>query len=307
MSEREAQGREGYVEVPGGKVWYRVVGGGGGIPLMTLHGGPGSTHFGMEPLIALSDQRPVVFYDQLGCGNSDRPEDTGLWRVDRFVEELAEVRRALGLERMHLLGHSWGTMLAMDYYLAHPQGIVSLVMFSPCISIPRWLEDCAEYRSRLPADVREKLDRHEAAGTMDSAEYKAAEDEFYRRHVVRMDPLPEAMVRAREGRGHAVYQAMWGPNEFVMTGNLRDYDRSGSLHSISVPALFSCGRVDEAAPQTTEWYHSLTPESEFVVYEHSAHMPHWEETDRYLEVVRGFLGRVEDELAAGKGGGETQG
>ena len=259
--------REGFVDVPGGRVWYEVVGDGDRTPLILLHGGPGSTHFGMEPLKALSNERPVVFYDQLGCGASDRPDDLSLWRTERFVEELELLRKSLGLHETHILGHSWGTMLATDYYLAHPQGVVSLVMSSPCISIERWVADCAEYRSELPADVQKVLDRHEEAGTTDSEEYEQATEEFNKRHVFRMDPLPEAVVRGRKGRGKIVYETMWGPNEFYMTGNLKGYDRSGRLGEIKIPTLFSCGRVDEATPATTEWYQSLTPGSEFVVYE----------------------------------------
>lgn len=285
--------REGYVDVPGGRVWYQVMGEGAGIPLITLHGGPGSTHWGLEPLQALADERPVVFYDQLGCGKSDRPGDLNLWRTKRFVKELHALRAALGLDSTHILGHSWGTMLAADYYLAHPEGIASLIMSSPCISIARWLEDCAEYRRQLPAGVQAILDRHEKADTTDSDEYKKATEEFNKRHVNRLDPMPEAMKRGRQERGTIVYETMWGPNEFYMTGNLAGYDRSPDLHRISVPTLFSCGRVDEATPKTTEWYSSLTPGSEFVVYENSAHMPHWEETERYISVVRDFLRRAE--------------
>ena len=120
-----------------------------------------------------------------------------------------------------------------------------------------------------------------------------ATEEFNRRHVNRLDPLPDCMVRAREGRGNVVYETMWGPNEFYMTGNLKGFDRSDRLKDIEVPVLFSCGRVDEATPRTTEWYHRQTPDSEFVVYEDSSHMPHLEETDRYLSVVRDFIGRAE--------------
>ena len=291
------QNKVGYVDVPGGKVWYEVTGGGGGgLPLITLHGGPGSTHFGFEPLKALSEDRPVVFYDQLGCGNSDRPDDLSLWTVERFVEELHILRIHLGLDRCHILGHSWGTMLGMDYYLAHPDGILSLVQSSPCISIQRWVEDCNNYRNQLPAEVQAIMAEHEKAGTTGSQEYKDAEKEFNKRHVLRMDPVPEAVLQGRRERGTVVYETMWGPNEFYMTGNLADYDRSGDLHKIGVPALYSCGRFDEAAPDTVNWYAELTPNSEFVVYENSAHMPHWEETSRYISVVRDFL-RRNDELA----------
>lgn len=288
------QVQEGYVNVTGGKIWYEVLGDGDGLPLMTLHGGPGSTHFGFEPLRALAADRPVVFYDQLGCGNSDRPEDPSLWRVERFVEELHILIDVLGLEKFHILGHSWGTMLGADYYLAHPQGVASLVLSSPCISIARWLEDCDKYRKQLPPEVQAVMAKHEATGTTDSEEYESAVEEFNKRHVMRMDPVPAAMARGDQERGTAVYETMWGPSEFFMNGNLKAYDRSGDLHRITVPTLYSCGRVDEAAPETVEWYASLTPKSEFVVYENSAHMPHWEETERYISVVRDFLKRADE-------------
>lgn len=284
---------EGHVSVPGGRVWYQIFGAGDALPLVALHGGPGSTHFGMEPLTALSDERPVILYDQLGCGRSDRPDDTSLWRIERFVEELAALRKQLGLERFHILGHSWGTTLAMDYFLSHPQGIVSIVFSSPCLSVSRWMDDCNELRRQLPQDVQETLDRHEKAGTTDSDEYEEASEVFVRRHVSRLDPLPEALVKSREGRGVSVYQTMWGASEFYMTGNLAGYERSENLKDIDIPTLFSCGRADEATPRTTEWYHSLTPGSEFVVYENSAHMPQFEETELYLSVARDFVKRAE--------------
>jgi hypothetical protein len=99
--------REGYVSVPGGRVWYRIMGAADAVPLLTLHGGPGAGHDYLEPLEALASDRPVVFYDQLGCGRSEQPADRSLWQMDRFVAEIGAVRGALGLERIHLLGHSW--------------------------------------------------------------------------------------------------------------------------------------------------------------------------------------------------------
>ena len=288
------QNKEGYVDVPGGKIWYEIVGSRGGPPLITLHGGPGSSHFSLEPLRVLGDDRPVVFYDQLGCGNSDRPDDLSLWTMDRFVQELHILREALGFYRCHILGHSWGTMLGMDYYLTHPNGIASLIQSSPCISIERWVADCNKYRKQLPPEVQEVMDKHEAAGTTESEEYRDAEKEFNKRHVLRLDTVPEAVLKGRQQRGKVVYQTMWGPSEFFMTGTLAGYDRSGDLHRIGVPALYSCGRFDEAAPDTVEWYSSLTPNSEFVVYENSAHMPHWEDQQEYIGVVHDFLRKVDE-------------
>lgn len=281
--------REGHISVPGGRVWYKIVGSGDTIPLLVLHGGPGFPHNYLKPLESLSDERPVVFYDQLGCGNSDRPEDPNLWHTERFVEELAKVRQSLNLEQAHILGHSWGSMLATDYALTQPEGIVSLILASPPLSIPRWLEDVGTYRKQLPADVQEVLDRNELAGTTESEEYEEAVMEFYRIHLCRMDPWPEVLEQTLVGAGLQVYHTMWGPSEFFMTGNLADYDRTSRVGELVVPTLFTCGRYDEASPDATAWYQSLIPQAEIAIFENSSHMPHLEEMEFYLQVVRDFL------------------
>ena len=132
---------EGTIAVPGGRVWYRSVGE-GGTPLLCLHGGPGFTHYYLESLEALGDRRRVIFYDQLGCGRSDRPDDPSLWTVERFVEELAQVRAALGLDHLHLFGSSWGGMLAMQYVLDRRPDLVSLTLCGSPASMIRWVSDC---------------------------------------------------------------------------------------------------------------------------------------------------------------------
>jgi proline iminopeptidase len=233
----------------------------------------------------------VIFYDQLGCGKSDQPNDRTLWRVDRFVRELAQVRCGLGLERLHLLGHSWGSMLAVDYLLTGASA-ASLILASPALSIRRWTEDADRLRKTLPADVQQTLARHEAAGTTSTLRYRAATDQYYHLYMCRMDPWPEPMNRSHEASSGVVYREMWGPSELCATGNLMDYDRTGRLSEIDVPTLYTCGRYDEATPEATAWYCSLTPAAEMLVFEDSAHMPHLEETDAYLAVLRGFLDRV---------------
>jgi proline iminopeptidase len=283
----------GYIPVEGGRVWYKIVGAGTpGIPLHTLHGGPGYPHDYLEPLEQLAAERPVIFYDQLGCGRSDRPNDPALWRIDRFVRELAQVRQALGLERIHLFGHSWGAMLAVDYLLSGASA-VSLILASPALSIPRWMADAARLRKTLPADVQATLARHEAAGTTDTLRYRDATMQYYHRYLCRMDPWPEPMNRSHEASSGAVYREMWGPSELCATGNLIDYDRTGRLREIAVPTLYTCGRYDEATPEATAWYRSLTPAAEMLVFERSAHMPHLEESDAYLAALRAFLDQDE--------------
>ena len=289
--------KEGFVQVPGGRVWFQVVGSGSGIPLLTLHGGPGFTHEYLTPLGGLADERPVVFYDQLGCGKSDRPSDLSLWYAERFVEELVAVRLALSLDEVHILGQSWGGMLATDYLLTRPHGVRSVILASAPLSITRWNEDMAALLAELPDDVRDVYERHEASGTTDCLEYQAAMLHFYKRHVCRLERWPECVELAFKGAGMDVYHTMWGPSEFRATGNLSDYDRTGRLGEINIPTLLTCGRYDEATPGATAWFQSLIPSSELVVFENSAHLAHVEETDRYLELVRGFLRRVEARAA----------
>jgi len=164
--------QEGYISATGGKVWYRIVGANRkGIPLLTLHGGPGAPHDYLEPLEALGDERPVIFYDQLGCGNSDKPNDISLWTIERFVEELKQVRAALDLTKVHMLGQSWGTMLATDYMLTKPEGVVSLILSSPCLCAPRFTQDTRTYLSELPENIQKTINESEARGDFDSKEY----------------------------------------------------------------------------------------------------------------------------------------
>ncbi len=291
---RATDRHQGYLSTPWGRVWYERIGGGSGLPLITAHGGPGYPHDSFEPLSALGDERTVIFYDQLGCGRSDRSTDQSLWTVERFVEELGMVAAGLTDGRYHLLGHSWGSMLATDYALTRPAGLRSLILASPPLCIPRWLEDLARYRAELPADIQDTLDRHEAEGTTDSEEYEKATLAFYRRHLCRLDPWPEALDQSNAGASLDVYHIMWGPSEFYMTGTLADYDRTDRLGEISVPTLFACGAYDEATPETTAWYQSLLPHSQMAVFDESAHLPHLEQPDEYLGVVRKFLSACDE-------------
>jgi proline-specific peptidase len=286
---------EGYVPVEGGRVWYRTATDGdpNATPMLLLHGGPGFTSEYLDSLEVLSDERPVVRYDQLGCGRSDRHDDPSLWTVGHFVEELGDVRRELGLDRVHILGQSWGSMLAVDYMLTAPEGVASLILASPPLSIPRWVADTQRLLEEMPAEVRRTLEWHEREGFTSCPEYQAAVLEIYRRHLCRMRPWPHALERALAGAGFEVYNTMWGPNEFSVTGCLADYDRTDRLAEIDVPTLFTCGRYDEATPEATAWYQSLVPGSRMVVFEESAHLSHLEEADRYIALVREFLASVE--------------
>ncbi|WDL95748.1 proline iminopeptidase-family hydrolase [Alicyclobacillus sp. ALC3] len=283
--------REGFVNVEGGRIWYQIVGDNHqATPLLTLHGGPGSAHLGMEPLAkALGSKRPVVLYDQLGCGQSDRPEDNSLWTVERFVRELATLRDALGLKQVHILGHSWGTMLLADYLLTQPAGVASAVFSSPCLSVPRWIEDADRNRKELPEDVQVVLRECEANGTTDSEAYRNAEKVYMQKYLCRVERSEDEKARRKAAFGESVYEYMWGPSEFHATGTLRNYDQTGRLPEIAVPCLFTCGFYDEASPASTGYYHSLIAGSEFHVYPNSSHSPMVEEPEAYFRTVDAFL------------------
>jgi proline iminopeptidase len=279
--------REGRVEVTGGSIWYQIIGEGNGTPLIALHGGPGSTGRGLEKLTPLGEEHPVVIYDQLGCGYSDRPDDLSLWQLDRFVEELAQLRERLGLQEVHLLGHSWGTMLAASYLLTMPSGVKSVTFSSPCLSAPMWEADQAIHLQGFPQEMQDVIARCEAAGTTDSDEYQEAMKVYYKRHMCRIeDTVPRDPNRPF---GAPVYHTMWGPSEFCATGNLKTYDVTARLYEIDIPTLFLCGRYDETRPETLAYYHSLIPGSQMHVLEESAHKAYVEETDEYLRVVGDFL------------------
>jgi proline iminopeptidase len=269
------------------------------MPLVTVHGGPGATHDYLEPLEALASDRPVLFYDQLGAGKSDAPDDIGLWTNDRLVDELQRVLDTAGLDHVHLLGQSWGTMIAAEFALRAPGRVASLVLSDPLLSVPLFAAGTAALRAALPEGVREVLDRHEEAGTLDSEEYQDAAMEFYRRYVCRLDPWPEPLMRSFDQLNGTIYERMQGPNEFVITGIHKDYDITGRLGEINVPTLFICGRHGETRPEETTLYHSMTPGSELVIFEESSHLPHLEEPGPYLQVLRDFLQRAEGTASTG--------
>lgn len=284
---------EGFVEVPGGEVWYRVDGSGPGTPLLTLHGGPGATSHYLRPLARLSGERPVVFYDQLGSGRSQRPTADSLWRVGRFVEELRRVREALNLEEVHLLGHSWGAVLAIEYMLTEPEGVRSVVLASMTPSVDQWLEDTGRLVSALPDSLRETIRRHEEAGTTDDPAYQAAVMDFYHRYLSLSDPWPAILDSTFQTFGGQVYATMWGPSEFTATGRLRDWDARGRLGGIEVPVLVTVGDTDEMSVASARDMAGRLPDARLVVIEDAAHLTMVDRPERYAEVVGAFLREVE--------------
>lgn len=301
----ELPAREGFLPFAGYQTWYRVTGESeqpGKYPLLCLHGGPGATWHHMEPYQELAaDGRRVVCYDQLGCGNSvvNEPHDPAMWTLELYLSEIAAVREHLGLDRCHVIGHSWGGMLGMAYACARPAGLVSLLVESSPASVPFWLSELDKLRAELPAEVEATLRRHEAAGTTDSDEYQDTMVAFYDRHVCRVRPYPDWLDRCFAGLAATpeVYNTMNGPSEFHVIGPLKDFDVTGQLGAIDVPTLLFCGEFDEVTPATVGQAHELIAGSQFYVMPGCSHMSQAERPDLTLGLVRGWLAGVETSRA----------
>src|SRR4051812_11943750 len=288
------------VEGGDAETWYRVAGdlrADGPPPLVVLHGGPGGTHDYLSNLAELAqDGRAVVLYDQIGNGRSTHFPERGadFWTVGLFVRELHNLVDSLGIrERHHVLGQSWGGFLAQEYALTQPDGLRSLVLADTAASFPDFVAEANKLRAQLPPEVEATLRRHEEAGTTDDPEYEEACQVFYRRHVCRLDPWPDALVEAFAwiDRDPTVYHTMNGPSEFHVVGSIRDWQSKDRLGEIGVPTLLVSGRHDEATPALQETLKAGIAGSEWVLFDESSHTPHLEEPERYMQVVGDWLAR----------------
>jgi L-proline amide hydrolase len=278
--------------------WYEVVGEPGGrLPVVVCHGGPGATHDYLRSLAALAhDGRQVALYDQVGNGRSQRLPDApaAFWTVELFRAELNELVRHLGWDGgYHVLGQSWGGFLAKEHAFTQPDGLRSLVLSNTAASFPDFVAEANRLRAGLPPDVEATLRRHEAEGTTGDPEYARACEVFYARHLCRLDPWPEEVVRsfAILDAEPTVYHVMNGPSEFHVVGSIRDWRSTDRLHLIRRPALIISGRHDEATPALQQPLAGGIAETEQVLLEHSSHMPFWEEREAYMAAVGAWLAR----------------
>jgi L-proline amide hydrolase len=287
---------EGRLPFKGHSTWYTIVGEGeepGKLPLLLLHGGPGGAHDYMESIGELArGGRRVIMYDQLGCGKSPVPSNPDMWTIELFVEEVDVVRQALGLERLHILGQSWGGMLGMEYALTQPEGVESMVICDSPARMNLWVEEANRLRAELPPDVQATLLEHEQAGTTDDPAYEEACLVFYNRHVCRV-PWSESVTRSFAQMPNEVYMTMNGPSEFHCIGTLRTWDVTPRLEEITIPTLVISGRYDEATPRISQEVSDGIPGSQWVLFEESSHMPHEEEPERFRQVVGDFLAQRE--------------
>jgi proline-specific peptidase len=281
--------REGTIAVPGGHVWFKRVGAGPGLPLLAVHGGPGLPHNYISSLARLANEREVIFWDQLGCGNSQRPSNTSLWTMERSVAEMDAVVHGLDLDRFHIFGNSWGGMLAQQYVLDVPSGAVSFTISNSSPSIPRFAANVVRLKADLDAATQAAVDRHEAAGTTNSAEYQAAIRTWNETYLCRIRPWPSELEDAFRNMGTEIFETMFGPSDFHIVGTIRDWDVFERLGEISVPTLLLAGRFDECSPEDMQEMHRRILGSRFELFESTAHLPFIEEPQRFDQVMGDFL------------------
>ena len=293
-----AQMHEG--KVPFGKfeTYYKIFGEGeedGRYPLVVLHGGPGMMHNYLLSLAPLADfGRRIIFYDQLGCGNSpaDLPDDA--WSEDLWCDELDNLREQLGLDEIHILGQSCGGMLAQHYMLFHgiPQGVKSVILASTMPSMKIWGEEGERYRSYLSLEMQCEIDKALKTGDLSSNLFNAAVDEYYKRHVVRLDPKPDFVAWSFDNAART-YELMQGCCEFDISGNLRDWDATDDLWRIQVPTLLIHGNDDESSPFINKMMFDRIPDCQWKIIQHGTHLCNAEFPGEYNTAVRNFLEGVE--------------
>jgi proline iminopeptidase len=294
------------IPIDGGKykVWVKKVGS-GPIHMLTLHGGPGVTHEYFECFEDFLPQAGVTFwyYDQLGSGFSDQPDDTSLWTVERFRDEVEQVRAALGLEQFYLFGQSWGGMLGIEYALKEQKHLKGLVISNMTASIPSYMAYADVLRSRFPKDTLEILAKYEAKGEYHAPAYeKAVFETLYAKHLCRLDPWPEPVERTFKHLNPKVYETMQGPNEFVVNGTFKDWDRWKDLSKIAVPTLVIGATYDTMSVDDIRKEGSLIPHSRVHICPNGSHLAMWDDQENYFHALLGFLKDVESGRFAPKRG-----
>lgn len=280
--------REGYLDVDGGRVWWRLHSPNApGAPLVVLHGGPGMPSYYLENLAGLADQRPVLFFDQLGCGRSPREVGTDV-SLETLAAHVHLLVHHLDLDGCVLLGHSFGGMLALESWRRDPSPWAGLVLSSPLVSTAQWVDDVDSRVAALPDDVQAWI-----RGPRNKQEQAAGEDRFYREFFCRLDPWPDSLLQTMNETSTEVYEKLWGINEFSPSGDLLKADLSGVIPGISVPTLWICGSHDEVLPKTLASFANGAPRAQVSVLAGGSHCVHLEQPEAYERAVRDFLSSLD--------------
>lgn len=277
----------------GHSVWTQRRGS-GATKVLLLHGGPGFSHDYMNCFADFLPQAgyEMYFYDQLGCGLSDRPNDTSLWTLPRYLDEVEEVRLALGLDQFVLVGHSWGGILGIEYALKYGSRLSAFVLSNMTASFSDFAAYTSQLKQTLPAAVRESLLALEQAGKDGSDEYGTIlQRELYTRYICRLKPWPVGLTHSFEVANGTIYNEMQGPNEFVITGNLASWNRWADLPKIAVPTLVMGARFDEMNPRSIEREAQRIPSAEIFLSKTGSHLAMWDDQKNYFAALLKFLAR----------------
>ena len=295
----DAPHQEKMVPVEGGRIYVRLNGPtvSKKPPLLMIHGGPGGSHAGYLPFLALSAERPIILYDQLDSGRSDTPNDPKNWRVDRFVDEVIAIRRAFGLEKLYIYGGSWGGTIALEYAARGPHGLAGTILQSPLISTRTWLSDTRSLRQSLPAATQQILNDCEGTAPPPAEQCTAAGEVFNSRFLRRLPRTPEHEAYRSAlpvPFNERMYEAMWGRTEFVSTGTLRTYNGEHLLDRLNGSrTLFVTGQYDEARPQTVQRFATRLKGSEFAVIPGAGHSIPNDRPDELVALVSHWLRRAD--------------
>ena len=281
------------------KLWYGIIGTGNKPPVLILHGGPGGNHYNLVSFQALAIDRPVIFYDQLGCGKSDRPDDSSLWIAERYFNEVMAIRDGLELKKYHLIGHSWGTTLAVGFAAKHADGIMSVSLHSPILSFPRYIEKIAPKLKRdlkgLNGKAGQIIDDYELKSLGTKEKYDKACLEFTEKYVTNSCPLPEAINRLINSRNLQIHNVMVASeSELNVSGNLKTVDVTLLLSKIKLPVLITCGSDDLCTPDYTKWQAGFAKDVESHIIPGSAHMTLVDKPIEMIRIQSSFLDKVED-------------
>lgn len=282
------------------KVWTKRTGNNPDIKVLLLHGGPGLTH---EYLEAFDSWFPgahieYYYYDQLGSHYSDQPDDPRINDVNRFVEEVEQVRQALGLDKNNffLYGQSWGGILAMEYALKYQRHLKGLIISNMMASIPAYNEYAQQVlMSGMDPDALAEIKALEAAKDYGNPRYEELlMEQHYQHHVLRMPPSewPEPVLRSFEHINTNIYVPMQGPSELGASGILGDWDRTADLHRITVPTLVIGARYDTMDPEHMEWMATEIPNGRYLYCPEGSHLPMYDDQKIYMEGVIDFLLKV---------------
>jgi proline iminopeptidase len=260
--------------------------------VLCLHGGPGFTHNYLEALESFlpQDGFEIIYYDQLGCGNSDIPDDTSLWTLPRYLQEVEDVRLALGLENFILYGQSWGGMLSIEYALHYQKNLRGLVISNMTAGIQAYLRRINDIKMKLPASKLSRLDELEAAGDYDNPDYeRIMMEDLYPEAICRIKPWPESVTRAFRLANLKIYNHMQGKSEFVVTGTFKDWERWDRLPEITVRTLTLGAQYDSMDPADLVKMAELMPNAISAICPNGSHLAMWDDQAIYFEHLLAFL------------------